>query len=254
MDKKKYTHPPLVEAICAFQFAPSAPWDATILGLVYDRLKEEFPVKAQAPGPLFNLTIGAAPSASTERMQFRRADNRALVQVGPDALTVNHLTPYCGWPDFRVMIESALDAYREVATPVGLTGISLRYINRLNIPAAMDEEEENGVDIRHYLLAHPVVPEGVPQMFFEWAQRVMIPFESAQQVLVVQSGTALGNEQNSYVFLLDLDARPFEGQTVSLADTLDWLEVAHTNIGMVFESCLGTKARLLFEEKIPSTE
>lgn len=254
MDMKRYTHPPLVEAICAFQFAPGAPWDATILGLVYDRLKEDFPVKAQAPGPLFNITIAAAPSTSTERMQFRRADNHALVQVGPDALTVNHLTPYCGWPDFRVMIESALDAYREVAAPVGLVGISLRYINRLNIPVAMAEEEEDGVDIRHYLLAHPIVPEGVPQMFFEWAQRVMIPFEAAQQVLVVQSGTASNSEEYPFVFLLDLDARPFEGQAVSLADALDWLEGAHTNIEIVFENCLGPKARLLFEEEMPSTE
>jgi hypothetical protein len=82
----------------------------------------------------------------------------------------------------------------------------------------------------------------------------MIPFESAQQVLVVQSGTALGSEQSPYVFLLDLDARPFEGQAVSLVDTLAWLEVAHTNIETVFENCLGPKARLLFEEEIPSME
>lgn len=253
MDMKRYTHPPLVEAICAFQFAPGSPWDATILGLVYDRLKEDFPVKAQAPGPFFNITIGATSPGGTDRMQFRRTDNRALIQVGPDALTVNHLTPYCGWPDFQVMIKSALEAYQAVAAPVGLTGISLRYLNRLNIPAALAEEKD-GVDILQYLLMHPAMPEGVPQTVFEWAQRVMIPFEAAQQVLIVQSGTASSSEEYPFVFLLDLDARPLEGQGVPLTETLDWLEEAHTNIKMVFENCLGPKARLLFEEEIPLTE
>lgn len=249
MQTKTYSNPPIIEAICAFQFIPSQPWDATVLGLVYDRLKEQFPVKTPAPGPLLNVTIGAAPPSSTGRMQFRRADNSALVQLGPDSLTVNHLTPYCGWPSFQKMIETALDAYKLVAAPQGLSAVSLRYINRLNIPA---DVEEDGVDIRQYVLTHPVVPSSVPQVFLEWAQRVVIPFEAVQQSLIVQAGTTRGDNDFPLVFMLDLEARHDEEETVSLAEAMAWLEKAHLNVETVFESCVGPKARLLFGEEVES--
>lgn len=250
MHTKKYSNPPLVEAICTFQFVPSAPWDATVLGLVYDRLKADFPVKAQAPGFQISFTVGATPPPRTERMQFRKADNSALVQVSPDTLTVNHLTPYGGWPSFQAMIKSVLDAYCEVAAPNGLSSISLRYINRLNISAAQVDANSGDVEVQQYLRTHPVVPASVPAVFLEWAQRVVVPFEAEQQALVMQAGTAPTGEDANLVFLLDLDARPLEGQTVPLANTMSWLDKAHTNVETVFESCLGPKARLLFGEEI----
>lgn len=247
MQTKTYSNPPIIEAICAFQFIPSQPWDATVLGLVYDRLKGQFPVKALAPGPLLNVTIGATPPSGIGRMQFRRTDNSALVQLGPDSLTVNHLTPYCGWPSFQKMIETALEAYKLVAAPQGLSAVTLRYINRLNIPA----DNEDGVDIRQYVLTHPIVPDSVPQMFLEWAQRVVIPFEEAQQSLIIQVGTTQGNDEFPVVFMLDIEARHDE-EAVSLAEANTWLEAAHLNVETVFESCVGPKARLLFGEEVES--
>ena len=246
MQTKTYSNPPIIEAICAFQFIPSQPWDATVLGLVYDRLKGQVPVKTAAPSPLLNVTIGAAPPSNTGRMQFRRADNSALVQLGPDSLTVNHLTPYCGWPNFQTMIETVLEAYKFVAAPQGLSAVSLRYINRLNIPI---EAEKNGTDIRQYVLTHPVVPNSVPQVFLEWAQRVVIPFEEVRQSLIVQAGTTGGDEEFPIVFMLDLEARHDEETNVSLAESISWLEAAHTNVVAVFEACIGPKARLLFGEE-----
>lgn len=237
MNTKQYTQPPLVEAICAFQFVPGSPWDVTIFGLVYDRIKTKFPAKFPAP-------VSAPPG----RIQFRRADNTALVQLAPDSLTVNHLTPYCGWLSFRAMIEEVLAAYQSVAEPQGLSGISLRYINRLSIPAASTNAEEDDVEIQQYLLTHPTVPEGVPQIFSEWAHRVVIPFEAARQTLVVQAGTAQGSEEFPVVFMLDLEARPQEEQRVSLAEAMLWLEGAHANVETVFETCLGPRARALFGE------
>lgn len=50
---RKYKHPPIVEALCEFQFIPSQPWDITIPGLLYDRINSEFPVKQQKRGGWF---------------------------------------------------------------------------------------------------------------------------------------------------------------------------------------------------------
>jgi len=44
---KKYKNPPIVEALCEFQFVPGQPWDITIAGMLYERIKDEFPIKQQ---------------------------------------------------------------------------------------------------------------------------------------------------------------------------------------------------------------
>lgn len=243
---KKYANPPLIEAICDFHFVPSQPWDWTVLGLVYDRIKGEFPNKIQPNSPMLNVSIGmpsGGPMPGAARMQFRREDGSALVQVGPDNLTVNHLTPYSGWPQYREMIAGALAVYRDVAAPQGLHRIALRYINRINIPAGLMRDV--GVEIGDYVLAQPSIPDLVPQVFSSWAQRVEIFFNEANMVLVLQSGTGAGSETFPVSFLLDLTMSP-PMLPVALDDALTWLEQAHANIETVFEECLGPKARELF--------
>lgn len=250
-DAPNYASPPLVEAICDFQFLPGSPWDATVLGLVYDRIKDDFSVKQPQPGPMFNLRFSHTPvsppmmpPALMERMQFRRPDNSALIQVGPNNLTVNHLKPYAGWPRFREMIIRVLAAYREVADPKGLSQIALRYINRINIPG--DRVGPLGVKISDYLLAQPGTPAAVPQEFTAWAQRVQTSWEPAQGVLVLQSGNAQGDATSPIALLLDLALSAANASQITLEDAPAWLEKAHEGIETVFEECLGPKARELF--------
>ena len=249
---KKYANPPLIEAICDFHFIPGQPWDWTVLGLVYDQIKGEFPNKFQPPGPMFNVSIGTPPSGPMPgmvRMQFQREDGSALVQVGPDNLTINHLTPYSGWPGYRDMIAGTLSAYRGIAAPQGLSRIALRYVNRINIPARL--MGEFGVEIGDYVLAQPSVPDRIPQVFSSWAQRVEMSFDEANMVLVLQSGTGPGSEAFPVSILLDLTMSPPVQmlppmQPIALDAALMWLEQAHTSIESVFEECLGPKARELF--------
>lgn len=44
---KKYSNPPLIEAVCAFRLTPNTPWDITIPGLLYEPLKDAFPNREQ---------------------------------------------------------------------------------------------------------------------------------------------------------------------------------------------------------------
>jgi len=53
--KRKYKKPPIVEALCEFQFIPQEPYNLTIPGLFYDKIKEEFPIRQEQSGLSFNL-------------------------------------------------------------------------------------------------------------------------------------------------------------------------------------------------------
>ncbi|MFZ2615490.1 MAG: TIGR04255 family protein, partial [Anaerolineae bacterium] len=86
----KYGNPPIVEVVAEFRFVPAEPWDLTVPGLVYDRLRGQFPRKR-----LLKVLEGEAAVEATgirqefrlaDRMQFLREDEKAYVQVGPDLL------------------------------------------------------------------------------------------------------------------------------------------------------------------------
>lgn len=252
---KQYANPPLVEAICDFHFEPGPAWDWTIPGLVYDRIRQDFPLKTQLDAAI-SVMFGMSPPAPNfpgmGRMQFRRADGAALVQLAPDNLTVNHLQPYPGWLRYREMIFNALAIYREVASPKGLRRVALRYINRIGIPRSA-LTEGSGAQIEDYVLSLPSVPESIPQTFSNWAQRIEIPLDSAPTTLILQSGTLPGDAASPVVFLLDLEISPPPQSPVALNAASEWIEQAHEHVDRIFEQCIGPKAKQLFESSHQET-
>lgn len=243
---KVYANPPVVEALCEFRFEPDQPWDWTVPGLVYDRIKADFPKKRQQNIVQLELhaekeEIAQSVRGGVARMQFLRDDERALVQVGPDLLAVNQLQPYPTWQVFKKMVASGLSVYRDVANPKAVQRIGLRYINRIEIP-------EKQVSIGDYLLAQPSIPDSVPQVFATWAQRIEIPFEHTNGLLVFQSGSIHKEQQDGAAFLLDLDFITLKVDKVTLDSAMDWVEKAHDEVERTFEACITDKAKALFKE------
>lgn len=144
---RKYNNPPIMEALCEFQFVPSQPWDMTIPGLLYEKISGEFPVKK----PQMGFGIGFQPKEGgieqrvemSQRMQFFSSDKSALVQVGPDLLTVNHLKPYPTWELFKPLILKNLEIYQAITKPKGFKRIGLRYINKI-------EFDEHPIELTEY--------------------------------------------------------------------------------------------------------
>jgi uncharacterized protein (TIGR04255 family) len=241
-----YENPPLIEALCEFQFESNQTWDWTIPGLVYDKVREDFPKKKQQ-----NIVEMAARIEKDEvtpsikggmgRMQFLREDETALIQVGPNLLVVNQLRPYSTWGKFQKMIKSCLAVYRDVANPKALKRIGLRYINRLEIPEAE-------VRIEDYILAVPTIPEPVPQVFATWAQRVEIPFANSNGMMVIQSGLSKHEDPTKLVFIIDLDFITLNVKEINLENSTNWLEKAHDAVEKTFEACITDKSRVLFRE------
>ncbi len=236
-----YRNPPIIEAVCEFRFEPSQPWDWTVIGLVYDRIKDEFPEKRQRNDIQLAIHAQGAEITQQFQMQFWRKDNKALVQVGVDLLTVNLLKPYPNWQTFKDLIVRMLTIYKDITCPKGFRRIGLRYINRIDPP-------EEKVKIEDYLSTYPIVPSDMPQTYAHWFQRIVIPFERSNGLLVLHAGSIHDEQQQRLAFLLDLDFGTLKGEKVPLDQAMDWLEQAHTMVEQVFESCITDKARMLFEE------
>jgi uncharacterized protein (TIGR04255 family) len=243
---KTYENPPVIEALCEFQFDPIQPWDWTIPGLVYDKVKNHFPKKRQAN--VLNVELepqekGVAQrvKGGVARMQFLREDETALIQVGPDLLVVNQLKPYPAWVVFKKLILDSLQTYWDIVHPRGFRRIELRYINRI-------ETSEGSVDLDRYFTVAPKVPDPVPQTFLSFIIRTEIPFENEEGLLILAFGSALPEMPVKRAFILDLDFITVRPEQLDLTTAMDWVERAHTQIEKTFEACITDETRRLFTE------
>ncbi len=242
---RKYNNSPIIEALSEFRFEPGDPWDLTIPGLLYDKIKEALPQRRQAKQFQFSLAPGPEVAEgqlqATGRMQFFREDEKALVQVDRDLLVVNHLKPYPTWREFLPLIHQAFDAYREVAAPSGLRRIGLRYINRIEIPGPRARLED-------YFHFRPFVGHDLPQDFASFIVGIEVPYDSSRDRLRLQATTAGAQAPDTATIMLDLDYFLAQPGQVALEGVTQWLEVAHSRLEDVFEACITDPLREMFQE------
>jgi len=243
---RRYRKSPLIEALCEIQYEPRTEWDLTAVGLIYERLKEQFPQRRQTK--VLGVEIAAQPEINalrhqmtlTDRVQFVRADDTALVQIGPHFLAVNHLKPYSSWETFEPLIRQAVGAYCEVAVPTGIHRVGLRYINRI-------EFTELQVQLQDYFNFYPQLAGDLPQDHGEFQMTVQFPQGGSHDVLKVQLAS-VGAPDPAPALWLDLDYFLTAPGTLDVGTMLSWVDVAHARIEDMFELIITPRLREMFEE------
>jgi len=243
---KRYKNPPLIEAICEFQFDSDIPWDLTLIGLIYDKLKEDFPKKLQLQ---LNLAIAASTEASQQTgnlpmlplMRFLDKDEKRLVQIGQNLLTINHLKPYDSWKDFLPVIANVFKIYLETIEPKGLQHIAIRYINRIEIPKA----NANLENLFHF---RPLIPQNLPQNIETFLIGASLPCEDAYDTLRIQLGTANPEVPDIIVLILEIVYTFAKANEIALESTLQRIDAAHKYVEDAFEFCLTDELKQTFDE------
>jgi uncharacterized protein (TIGR04255 family) len=245
--EKKYKNAPVVEALCEFQFIPNQPWDITIPGLIYEKIRKVFPEKQQqiGIGVQFRTTekgIEHKVEPAPPRIQFYKNDKTALIQVAPDLLVVNQLKPYPAWENFKSIILENFQVYKEVANPKGFKRIGLRYINVL-------EFDKLQVELTDYFRYYPFIPENLPKIHGSFLTRVEFPFEDDNEMLILTFGSKIPSKLNIISLVLDIDYAMIKPEYIFLDAIENWLDKAHERVENAFEASITDKARNLFEKE-----
>jgi uncharacterized protein (TIGR04255 family) len=242
---RRYRNPPVIEALCEFRFESGEPWDMAVPGLVYEKVRDGFPKRRQVQG--FETTFASGPKgiqqqiAPTSLIQFLRDDEKAVIQVGPNLLAVNHLKPYPGWQDFLPLIRRGFEAYCGAASPKGIDRVGLRYINLIEFPGER-------VELEDYLEFRPFVGPRLPQDHGAFIVGIQVSFENARDALRLQLASSAVETPNVLAVVLDLDYFLVQQGAVPKEQVFDWIEIAHHHLEEVFEACITNRLRQLFDE------
>ena len=242
----KYDQPPVVEALCEFQFDPKSPWDLTIPGLIYEKIKGEFPEKGSHE--ITGLEISTKPGAITQNVertrlvQFRHKSKPFLIQVGQHILTANHIAPYSSWQDFLPTIANALELYKGIANPLGLRRIGVRYINRVDIDTAQFKFSDFQFRPEFWR------PSPNPKNIKSFIVGAEIPYMDGRDVMRIQLATAQSTEPGTRGFILDIDYFIIQLEKLKFEKAIEWVNNAHAQVENAFENSITDKLREQFRE------
>jgi uncharacterized protein (TIGR04255 family) len=244
---KQYKNPPIVEAVCEFRFQPGLAWNVDFPDKVFERVKHIFPNRRTMQS--FEATVALAPEGNQQqlrtspRLQLLREDEKALIQIEANLLSVNHLKPYPTWQEFLPLIRQAFDAYLAVAEPKGIHRIGLRYINQIEIAGQQLTLEE----VFNFF---PTLNWQAPgQGFVAFSTEVHIPFDNAQDILKLRMGSGASNNPDTLAVILDIDYFTGKSGEVGFDQAFDWLEQAHLRVEDAFEGCVTDSLRKAFGEE-----
>ncbi|BCL82407.1 TIGR04255 family protein [Ktedonobacteria bacterium brp13] len=239
---RKYESSPIIEAICEFQFEPDPSWDFTILGLVYDKIKDKFPIRNQVAqiNAAIAGNVNAAQIDAIPLMQFLQENRNTLVQVGQNLLTINQLSPYTSWDKFQPYIKESLQAYSEVVTARQIRRVALRYINRVIL--------KQGIKLEEYFNFRPTFDQGFPEEFRSFIVGVQIPRDASGGIANLQLGTMDTDDPDSTAVLMDISFVLSQPEEIESGNVLERINTAHDQIEDIFEACITDKLRQEFKE------
>ncbi len=245
---KRYKNPPIEEALCEFRFKPSREWDLTIPGKLQTELGQEYTGRTRQQ-TVFELGLEAQEG---QRSNFRYGqlakihllskDETRSVGVGPDVLSIHMLRPYqsakhpgpTGWDEFRTRIAAALDAYWKVSAPVGVSRISMRYINKIVVP-------QKAASAENYLRSALPRVDGLPDRMSNFVSRVEYSDDDRRLVL------SQGSIDAPPGFLLDLDVIWEHTDPVSRDAALTKVDDLRAQERVAFEAVITDASRRLFD-------
>jgi len=225
---ERMASPPVIEALCEFRFVPTEDWDWTLPGRIYERVKGDFPERADVHAKALRVPVEAGQGTSLEvlesleRVQLKRSDGTAMVQVGANLLVVNQLRPYNGWEQLRSLIARIYSEYGTLSGQTHLARIGLRYINQIDVIDDFSQWAE-------IVTVAPPLSGALQRTLTGFYQRYEILHDVPPGLLLLQVGNRRQGAQNALMLDLDFATQPNAVPSGEEA-ILDWLDNAHDRI------------------------
>src|SRR3990172_8175901 len=235
-EHETFPRAPIVEALLDIRVTPESRVDLAILDKFATAVAPQFPKKETRYSIEGAIKINFEPRAhSVQTLDkvagylCRSEDNTKIVQGRVDGFSFSQLTPYRDWPTLRDESSRLWSLYKEIVRPLRVTGLALRYINRIEIPLPFG-------DFRDYILTHPEIAPGVPQGIAEFFFRVLVPDSDTDCLARISSTIDKPTEdQKALPYIFDIDAF----QIVDLAPD-------SSEIWQVFEALRNYKNKIFF--------
>lgn len=237
-----YAKAPITEATIDLRM--TLPDGATMAQLeeLRQALGEQYPESQQVYQDQLLFSVGSHHNTAEQQSRhigFRlvSADKHKIAHIRLDGCAFTLLHPYDRWEPFRDDARALWNLYREILRPTSIRRVSVRYINRLNIPFA-------SVELKKYLRTVPEISADLPQMVLSYFMQLIIPQEHIQAVAAINQAIVRADTPDTTSVILDIDV--FRDLNIP-ADESVWnlFEQLRDSKNAIFKACLTPEAEAL---------
>jgi uncharacterized protein (TIGR04255 family) len=207
---REYPHlsnAPIAEAVIDFRVKLPSEFKLDAFQPLRTQLAKDYPgfEEQQVIQQMIKQEPGSAAEVSTRfsgvhGYRFLSNDSKSVAQLRRDGFTFSRLNPYTRWDDVFAEAWRLWGQYVEVAKPLEVSRIAVRYINRMLFPPPFSNPEE-------YLKAPPMTAEGWPTEMSAFLSRVVMHEPKSDiSVNVIQALEPQIPAQSGVALIFDIDA------------------------------------------------
>jgi len=246
LPKQHYPKAPITEAVIDLRAELSPELSVAALQNVMES-EADYPTRTALLQEEFQFAPGIGSSTARHEAGFRfvSANEKYIYQARIDGFTLSRLKPYEDWDTFRAEAQRLWFRYREVAKPIRVTRLALRYINRIEIPLPLN-------DFAEYFRTFPEVSTDLPQGLAGYFMQLRMPLDAAKAAAtinqaVLDESSGLQPRHDLVTILLDIDV--FRTAELPVDDEEIWkvMEQLREEKNQVFEASITPRARELFK-------
>lgn len=156
------------------------------------------------------LDVGQAPSQITrfdwKGLRFQSGDKKHVAQFNRDGFVFSRLEPYIDWPQLYGEAMKLWETYLELAKPVAIDRLGLRFINRIQLPVGELQFED-------YMKSAPQPPQGLDLPFagFMHQNTLAVPNQPYVINIVKTIQPPAFDEGSGAALILDIDVMATQG-------------------------------------------
>lgn len=213
--KRHLKHAPITEAIVDIRVKARPDLKVTSFGESRDMLAGGFPEMVEQRVFTTKVVVGQESGSQSTKLDLRgyifRSENRLnVVQFRVDGFTFNRLKPYTSWESIWPQALELWRKYQDVALPVAITRMALRYINHIELPSG-------AFRLEHTLTCPPTVPKDLAATIARFTNRVTMHASNRRLAAHVAQAVEPKPDHGGATLILDIDA--FRQAEVVLEET-----------------------------------
>lgn len=245
---KHYQKTPIVEAaLCIYLDSPSQETGIKELESACITISQEYPNKT--PRRRYQSKLEFDDSGICKKAEgtdlgldgylCRSKDEKQVVQFCLDRFVFNRLTPYEGWDKFFKEALHLWEQYALLMKPSVIKKISIRNINRIDVPTKKQEELDK------YLILTPKTPQGISSNLKSFAHETVFTVDQDTQITLIQ--TSLPSELGKTTILLDIDVTVPVMKSAEIKQITKYANYLRETKNNIFENCLTDYLKKDFE-------
>jgi uncharacterized protein (TIGR04255 family) len=152
-------------------------------------------------------------------VRLHSQDEKYVVQVTNQGLTVSRLEPYLEWETFRTEMQRIWELYRSTFRPESITRVAIRYINTILLSVGPETRLER------VFTRPPMEPEGMSEVLSSFLNRSVIEDPPSQASVIVTLASQSPVPPSTFPVILDIEAVRQAEFAVSDSSIWDYLEI-----------------------------